>query len=413
MMMTVTHTTDFNMSRLQVKGTKVLNELLNTDKRFVISVGGSRSSKTYSILQYIMIYALKNTSKVITIARKTFPSLRLGAYREFIQMLKDYDIYKEEDHNKTNNIYNLNGNTIQFISLDQSIKLRGLKHDLVFIDEVNEVSKEEADQIFLRTSEKIIMAQNPSDALHFALQMVGREDVYYQHSTYKDNTFLPDDIVRQIESYKDTDEDMWSVYGLGLPAKNNELVYTTYDYWYSDDDLYNIDEEGTKHPKYEEVVIGCDWGYQHPSAIVKVWIDSNYKRIWIKELIHESYLTTDDLIVKMKSADIPEGVKLYGDSAEPKTIESVRRAGFDISPAMKEVIEGIKCVKSYHMYIHHTSTKILEELRKYKWRMKGDIKTEEPIKLFDDGLCAVRYAVYTWSTKTKRSNDYDFDITFL
>ena len=399
--------------RLQIQGNRLLNEMLTSDKRFILNVGGSRSGKTFAILQYILIYGLKNTGKTITIARKTFPSLRLGAYREFIEMLKSYEIYKVENHNKTNNIYTLNDNTVQFISIDQSMKLRGLKHDLVFIDEVNEVSKEEADQLFMRTNETIIMAQNPSDALHFSLKMMSDPDCLYLHSTYIDNPFLSQAIVNQIESYKQTDEDMWLVYGCGMPAKNNELVYTNYEYWNSDDDLYNIDEKGDRYPKFEEVIYGCDWGWNHPSAVMKVWIDTNFKRVWVKEIVHESFLTTDDLIVKMNELGVDKESRMYGDSAEPKTIESVRRAGFSIVPAMKEVNAGIDCVKSYKLFIHSESTKTQDELRKYKWKVKNEMKTDEPVKLFDDGLSATRYAIYTYTMKTSRANAYDFDIEWI
>jgi phage terminase large subunit len=399
--------------RLKIKASRVLNEMLATDKRFILSIGGSRSTKTYSALQYLLIYCLKNQNKTITIARKTFPSLRLGAMREFLQMLKDYEIYKEEDHNKTNNFYSLNLNTIQFISIDQSIKLRGLKHDIVFIDEINEISKEEADQLFMRTTERVIMCQNPSDALHWSLKYKSSPDCLYIHSTYKDNIFLEQSIINQIESYKTTDEDQWNVYGLGLPAKNNELVYTNYEFWSDYDDLYEVDSEGKKHPKFEEIVLGADWGWNHPSAIVKLWIDTNHQRVWVEELIHESYLTTDDLIKKMIDINIDKELRIFGDSAEPKTIESIRRAGFDITDSMKEVKAGIDCVKSYKLFIHSSSVKIQEELRRYKWKMKGEIKTDEPIKLFDDGLCALRYALYTYTQKTKRSKDYDFDFEYI
>ena len=399
--------------RLQIKGNRLLNEMIKTDKRFILSVGGSRSGKTYSILQYILIYCLKNQDKIVTIARKTFPSLRGGAMREFLQMLKEYDIYKEEEHNKTNNIYNLNSNIVQFISIDQSMKLRGLKHDMIFVDEVNEISKEEADQLFMRTTGQIIMAQNPSDALHFSLKIKASPDCLYLHSTYKDNPFLDQNNINYIESFKDTDEDSWSIYGLGLPAKNNELVYSQYEYWSSEEELYEIDSEGKQHPKFEDIIYGADWGWNHPSAIMKIWIDTNYKRIWVKEIIHESYLTTDDLVNKMIDLGVEKDRRMFGDSAEPKTIESVRRAGFDITSSMKEVKQGIDCMKSYKMFIHSDSVRTLDELRRYKWRMVNDMKTDEPIKLFDDGLSATRYAVYTYTTKTKRTNDYDFDIEFL
>ena len=401
------------MSRLQIKGNRLLNDMMKTDKRFILNVGGSRSGKTYSILQYLLVYCLKNKEKTVTIARKTFPSLRLGAMREFLQMLKDYDIYKEENHNKTNNFYTLNDNTIQFISIDQSIKLRGLKHDMIFIDEVNEISKEEADQLFMRTTERIIMAQNPSDALHWSLRLQSNPDCLYLHSTFLDNPFLEQSIINQILSYKDTDEDQWSVYGLGLPAKNNELVYSNYEYWSSEEELYEVDSEGKRHPKFEDIIYGCDWGWNHPSAIMKIWIDTNFKRIWVKEIIHESYLTTDDLINKMIDLGVEKDRRMFGDSAEPKTIESVRRAGFDITSSMKEVKQGIDCMKSYKMFIHSDSVRTLDELRRYKWKIVNEMKTDEPIKLFDDALSATRYAVYTYTTKTKRTNDYDFDIEFV
>ena len=398
--------------KLEIKGNRILDEMLASNHRFILNVGGSRSGKTYAILQYILIYCLRNKDKVITIARKTFPALRLGAYREFIQILKDYEIYKETNHNKTNNFYNLNNNTIQFISLDQSIKLRGLKHNLVFIDEVNEISKDEADQLFMRTTETILMAQNPSDALHWSLKLKANEDCLYLHSTYKDNPFLEKAIVSQIESYKETDEDLWNVFGLGLPAKNNELVYNHYQF-YSDDDLtlrvLPNDEEVIN--LYEEIIWGLDFGYNHATALVKVYINTNKKTIWCKEIIHQSYLTTNDLITLMKDLDIKETI--YCDSAEPKTIEEIRRAGFDAIKSHKEVKEGIDCIKGLHFFIHRESIKLQEEVRRYKWKMKGDIKTDEPIRLFDDGLCAIRYATFTYLTKTMKSRDYDFDIDWI
>lgn len=395
--------------KLEIKGNRILNEMMASNHRFILNVGGSRSGKTYAILQYILIYCIKNKDKIITIARKTFPSLRLGAYREFIQMLKDYELYREANHNKTNNFYTLNGNTIQFISLDQSIKLRGLKHDLVFVDEVNEIEKEEADQLFMRTTEKILMAQNPSDALHWSLKLKSNEDCLYLHSTYKDNPFLEKAIINQIESYKETDEDLWNIYGLGLPAKNNELVYNHYQF-YSDEDLH-LELEDHTYNVYEEVIWGLDFGFNHPTALIKIHINSNKKAIWCQEVIHQSYLTTSDLITLMKGLDIKE--KIYCDSAEPKTIEEIRRAGFDATNSLKEVKEGIDCIKGCQFFIHRESVKLLEELRRYKWKMKGDIKTDEPIKLFDDGLCAIRYATFTYLTKTMKSRQYDFDIEWI
>ena len=274
---------------------------------------------------------------------------------------------------------------------------------------VNEVSKDEADQLFMRTTDKILMAQNPSDALHWSLKLKSSEDCLYLHSTYVDNPFLPQAIVNQIESYKLTDEDLWLIYGLGLPAKNNELVYNHQEY-FVEDDLYDISGED-KIPLYDDVIWGLDFGYNHPTALIKVYINTDKRQIWCKEIVHQSYLTTNDLIALMKDLDIKE--KIFCDSAEPKTIEEIRRAGFDATNSLKEVKEGIDCVKACHFFIHRESTKLQEELRRYKWKFKGDIKTDEPIKLFDDGLCAIRYAVFTYITKESKSRAYNFDIDWI
>jgi len=396
--------------KLNIKGSYNLDQLLRSDRRFISMVGGSRSGKTYAILQWIIIYCLKNRDKTVSIARKTFPALRAGAYREFIQLLKDLDIYVVDDHNKTNNTYTLHDCLIQFISVDQSIKLRGLAHDVVFVDEVNELSKEEFDQLAMRTAEKILMASNPSDSLHFSLNYQNNPDATYVHSTYKDNPFLPTGIINQIESYKDTDEDMWNIYGLGLPAKNNELVYNHHKF-YDDEELYVKDADGKMIPIFSETIYGLDFGFNHPTALIQVRLTD--RSIYCEEIIHESYLTTSDLIQKMISLNVPKDKTIYCDSAEPKTIEEIKRAGFDAVLSMKEVKEGIDCIKGLNFYINNNSTKLISELRKYKWKMKGEQKTDEPIRLFDDGLCAIRYATYTYLTKTKRSNDYDFDIEII
>jgi phage terminase large subunit len=283
----------------------------------------------------------------------------------------------------------------------------------VFIDECNEISKDEADQMFMRTNEKIILAQNPSDALHWSLKLKASPDCLYLHSTYKNNSFLQKSIINQIESFKDTDPDQWLVFGLGLPSKNNELVYNQYEYWSDESELYVTDENGRQHALFEQVIWGADWGFNHPTALVKIWIDTNYKRFWVKEIIHESYMTTDDLIDKMEHFNVSKEDRMYGDSAEPKTIESLRRAGYNITSSNKEVKQGIDCVKSYKMFVHSDSIRLQEELRRYKWKMSGETKTDEPIKLFDDALCATRYAVYTYTEKGSRLGNFDYEVFTL
>ncbi len=392
------------MASLKITGSYNLDRLIKNHKRYHLMVGGSRSGKTFATLQWIVLYCFQHTGKTITICKKTFPSLRMGAYEGkggFIDLLKNHlNIYDESRHNKSNNSYQLNGNTIQFIAVDQSDKLRGVAHDIVLMDEINDFDKPDFDQIAMRTTDMIIMTQNPSNADHFSLVYKDHPDSTYTHSTYKDNPFLEQGLINQIESYKDTDADWWAIYGLGIPGnKNSDLIYTHHKIYTDKDDMYNV-FDGQRYPKYTDIIYGLDFGWNHPTALIKIYINTDKKQIWCEEAIYSSYMTTDDLIAKMRcDTDITPYVNIYCDSAEPKTIESLVRAGYNATKSNKEVLEGINCIKSCEFNVHYSSTNIQTELKRYKWKMKGEVREDEPVRLFDDGLCAIRYAVYTYLNK--------------
>ncbi len=43
-------------------------------------------------------------------------------------------------------------------------------------------------------------------------------------------------------------------------------------------------------------------------------------------------------------------------------------AGYNIIPANKQVMDGIKKVKTYQLHLHNESTNVIKEIRTYKWR---------------------------------------------
>ena len=172
-----------------VQSNVVFSHLLNSDKRITVEQGGSRSGKTYNILIWIIFYySTNNEDKTVTICRKTFPSLRASVMRDFLEILKRFDIYDERFHNKTNNEYELNGNLIEFISLDQPQKIRGRKRDLLYINEANELYFEDWQQLVMRTTGKVIIDYNPSDSFHWIYdRVIPRDDCEFFQTTYKDN----------------------------------------------------------------------------------------------------------------------------------------------------------------------------------------------------------------------------------
>ena len=88
---------------MEITTNKIFKHLENSTKRITIEQGGSRSGKTYNILMWLIFsYSNKNSGKTITICRKTYPALRASSMRDFFDILKKYDLYKESNHNKSN-----------------------------------------------------------------------------------------------------------------------------------------------------------------------------------------------------------------------------------------------------------------------------------------------------------------------
>jgi len=153
---------------LQFKHTKVYTwnkqALQNEQIRFVVNQGGARSSKTYSILQLLITYALTNKRTKINVVAKYFPTLRDSAYVDFLAILEDYNIYNEKQHNKTLFTYKFsNGSEISFFSVDNATKMRGRKRNILFINEANLLDYEDFFQLNIRTTDKIFLDYNPSD----------------------------------------------------------------------------------------------------------------------------------------------------------------------------------------------------------------------------------------------------------
>src|SRR5210317_52973 len=290
------------MEKIQVN--KVYGHLKRSDKKIIVEQGGTRSGKTYNILLWIIFYYCgKNVGKTITIARKTFPAVRSSVMRDFLDILKGADLYREENHNKSNSEYILNGNMIEFISMDQPQKIRGRKRDLAFLNEANELTFEDWQQIIFRTNGRIILDYNPSDTFHWIYdRVIPRDDADFYQTTYRDNPFLDQTIIDEIERLKETDEHYWRVYGLGERGTNRAQVFqfTT---------IQKIPE------KASFLAYGLDFGFTNdPSALVGCYQEGN--NLYFEELLYSTRLTNQDLDREFRKLEIGRYDEIYGDSAE-------------------------------------------------------------------------------------------------
>ncbi len=371
------------MQKVKVKTNKVYNHLERSKAKIIVEQGGTRSGKTYNILLWILLsYCAKNSHKIITICRRSFPALRGTVMRDFFQIIKDYDLYSEEYHNKTANEYYINGNTIEFISLDMPQKIRGRKRDLLFANEANELTYEDWQQLLFRTNERAILDYNPSEEFHWIYDNVlTRDDVDFYQTTYKDNPFLGEVVKAEIERLKDIDQNYWRVYGLGERGQSRSLVYT-----------FSTCKEIPSEAKL--VAYGLDFGFSNdPTALVRTYLlDDN---MYVDELIYRTGMTNQDIAKEMGSLGLDKHNEVFADSAEPKSIEEIYRMGWNVKPTIKGAINlGIDIIRRYKLFATERSFNVIKELRNYKYiEDKNGLITNKPLDNFNHGLDAMRYSV--------------------
>lgn len=374
------------MIKPKIQTNIVYKHLVNNKKKIVVEQGGTRSGKTFNIILWIIFYYCANNSdKVITICRKSFPSLRATVLRDFIDILKNHNIYRESNHNKSNSEYSLYGNLIEFISLDQPQKIRGRKRDLLFINEANELYFEDWQQLIFRTMDKIVIDFNPSDEYHWLYdKVITRDDCNFYKTTYLDNPFLEQSLIDEIERLRYTDEQYWQIYGLGERSASRSTIF-----------------------KYEEVSIvpddaelisyGMDFGYSNdPTTLVSIYTKGI--NLYVKEHLYRTQMTTKDIHTFLKKEQL-RNKPIYADSAEPRLIQELRTMGHKIFPSVKgkdSINAGIDLLKRYRIHILSNSNNAIQEFRNYKWKEdKSGRLINTPEDKHNHIIDPCRYATYS------------------
>jgi phage terminase large subunit len=376
---------------LSSKVTPVFKENLNAYNEgypIICNEGGSRSSKSYSVMQLLVYLATRNPMKRISCVSHSLPHIKRGVYRDFKLIMNELQLWDDNQFSYSDFIYTFkNGSYIELFGLEDEGKARGPGRDILFINEANLLSKPLFDQLAMRTTGQIFLDWNPADFVSWVYGVADNTKNKRIHSTYLNNKAnLTDSQINAIEAFKDLPDDfMWKVYGLGQRGAAKELIYTKWAV--------------SELPNKGEVFYGLDFGYNHPAALVKV--EYHEGAHYVQELIYQSNLTLTELIRKMQTLDIGRGM-IFADAAEPKSIEEIYRSGFNIHAANKDVWAGIVKVKSFPLYLTDGSTNLKREIQSYKWKKdKEDNIIEEPVKANDDGMDATRYAIYNYHDKPK------------
>lgn len=304
--------------------------------------------------------------------------------RDWLLIMEKYGIYSPDNHTKTEQMYTFpNGSYIEFFSTDNHLKVRGPSRDIWFANECNLIDFDTYNQMAMRTSKNIFIDFNPADEYHWIYDnILTRKDCYFIQSSYKDNPFLPINQVKDIEMMQFIDKNTWNVFGLGNRGSSQHLIFPTFQ-------TYN-------HEITDNYVFGLDFGYNHPSALVKC--SKSESNLYLEEILCESHLTTNQLIERIKP--IVGRKSVFCDSARPEVIEECCKAGISAVSANKNVKEGIDFIKTHRIFVHSSSINLQKEMRSYKWKVdKMDRIMDEPIKAFDDCCDAARYGTMSFKNQ--------------
>jgi phage terminase large subunit len=367
--------------QIKIQTTKVFQDLISQQNRICVFQGSSRASKTYNILIYWVYRLLQEDNKVLSVVRKTLPALKGSVLRDLKQILIDFGVYDSNKWHSVDGYYELGTNIIEWFSVDDETKLRGRKRDYLFINEATEVTYDEYIQLVLRTSGRIVLDLNPSLWKSWIYDLEGNDDVFYTIVTYKDNPFLEQSLINEIEGLRTKDQNLWRVFGEGMKGIPTRVVF-------NHQQIYE-----TLPPSCKLLGYGVDIGYNDPNTLVKVYKDGD--SIYCEELLYLRSTTISDFIYKIKDLKLNLTDDFIVDSAAPMAIQEMVREGINAKPVKKDtILSGVDQIKRSNFFVHKDSKNLLDELNSYVWKIdkNGNI-LDEPEDKNNHLLDAIRYVL--------------------
>lgn len=370
--------------------------------------GGTWAGKTYGILAVLVDYAAKNQNKHITVVAETVPALKGGAIKQFKEIMTETGRWNEARWNNSDYFYKFANKTIiEFKSFDSVGKAQasGKRTDL-FINEGPYIAYEIADALIMRTEENIWIDFNPTQEFWAHTQILPNNDAEFLLLKATDNEGLPATIQNELNiklaKAKEEKEK-------GLPItsfwQNWCRVYVDGEIGNLQGVVFNNWEQCSDIPKGAEFIsCGMDFGFTNdPTTCLKVYRFNG--ELYLKEYLYKTELTTSMLMAKLLEVGVSRNENIIADSADPKTIEELRQAGFKMESADKgpdSIRASIQHLQDYKIYVTSGSDNLIKELRSYRWKVdKSGASTNEPIDNFNHLIDALRYVALNGLMKKK------------
>ena len=358
------------------------------DNAVVVNKGGTRSGKTWSLLQLCYNLIIKKQGILVSVVGETMPFLKRGAMRDFRTMLGSE--WHDDWWNASDKVYTIptTKSSLEFFSADNEGKVHGSARDYLFLNECYFIDWEIYRQLAVRTRKRILLDYNPRSRFWVDEHLIGKEGVALIHSTYKDNPHLTPMQIAMIESNKG-DENWWRVYGEGETGSVEGLIYTN---WAIVDAMPE---------NYKKEFYCIDFGFTNdPTAILRVRLSGG--ELWVQELAYRTGMLNQDIVKCLQDNHVARGAMIVCDSAEQKSIAEINNlGGYRAVPVAKgrgSIVAGITAVQAYKVNVMQEALGTIDELRNYSWLRDGTSGSyiNTPIDRYNHALDALRYGVTTF-----------------
>lgn len=378
--------------------TTATKKVVRLDKRIRLLAGGTSASKTISVLLYLIAKAQTDKTPTLTsVVSESFPHLRKGAMRDFLNILQAHNYFDDNRWSKSEYTYTFEtGSKLEFFSADMPSKVRGPRRDRLFVNEANNVARESWEQLLLRTREFAIADWNPVADFYmyedYGLQdesgaSTTDPDTDFLILTYKDNESLEPAIVKEIEKRKEN-KAWFRVYGQG---KRGEVEGKIFKGW-------KIIPEIPHEARLERR--GLDFGYSNdPTVIVDIYYcNGGYI---LDEVVYRTGMLNKDIADLLLAQPKPSTL-IVADSAEQKSIDEIAMRGISITGVEKKPgyvrrnTENslIDWVATQQVSITKRSTNLIKSYRNFMWKTdrEGNYLNEYD-HYWSDGMMATIYGL--------------------
>lgn len=393
--------------------------------RYISNIGGTRSTKTYSTLQFLhlLIPRVDKAGEITSVVSETLPHLKKGAIRDFENII-GHPLKGDRRWNATDRVYTYpNGAKLEFFSADSPGKVHGPARKRLFCNEGNHIPWETFRQLDIRTTGMVFIDYNPASVCWIQERIECRPECKVIRSTYRDNPFLTKDQVAAIEANRN-DKRWWKVYGLGEVGTLDGLIYEF-------EQIDSMPPKGRDKPQRDKTeeelyadslteIQGLDFGFVNdPTARVQIYADPKRKVAYLRERCYRTNMMNDQIGEDMLADGVTRRVPVYADCAEPKSIAEINRMGLNLTACDKDApVKSdkrrfqIQWVQGWKLYVTKDSINLIRELRNYTWAKDRDGNLmNEPVGAFDHCMDAVRYALWSHFGRNASKGQYSISIT--